>query len=98
MTNGKQDELDRMLDGALAKYAAAELRAGLEERVLVNLRAEQARVPDHAWWRWRAIAAVAAVILVVLALTLRSDKQSRFILVNHPSTPRETPKGRGTEI
>ena len=48
MTNRKQDEFDRMLDAALAKYAAVEPRTGLEERVLANLRAEQARVPDHA--------------------------------------------------
>jgi hypothetical protein len=38
MTNGKPDEFDRMLDAALAKYAAVEPRTGLEERVLANLR------------------------------------------------------------
>ena len=47
MANEKQDELDRMLDATLAKYAAAEPRAGFEERVLANLRAERARVPDR---------------------------------------------------
>jgi hypothetical protein len=103
MTNGKQanreqDELDRVLDAVLAKYAAAEPRDGLEERVLAHLRAERARVPDHAWWRWSAVAAVAAVIVVVLALSLRSDKPSRPIVVNHPSTPTEAPKERGAEI
>ena len=97
MTNGKQNELDRMLDAALAKYAAVEPRTGLEDRVLANLRAEQAHVPDHAWWRWSAIAAVAAVILVVLALSLRRDKPSRPIVVNHPSTPIEVPKERATQ-
>jgi len=97
MTNGKQDELDRMLDAALAKYAAVEPRTGLEDRVLANLRAEQAHVPDHACWRWSAIAAFAAVILVVLALSLRWDKPSRPIVVNHPSTPIEVPKERATQ-
>jgi hypothetical protein len=98
MTNGKQDEFDRMLDAALAKYAAVEPRTGLEERVLANLRAEQARVPDHAWWRRGAIAAVAAVIVVAVALSLRPDKPSRPFVGNHPPTPIQAPKERGTEI
>ena len=98
MTNGKQDEFDRMLDAALAKYAAVETRTGLEERVLANLRAEQARVPDHAWWRWSAIAAVAAVIVVAMALSLRSHKPSHPVVANHPPTPIQAPKERGTEI
>ena len=98
MSNGKQDELDRMLDAALAKHTAAEPRAGLEERVLANLRAGQARVPDHAWWRWSAIAAVAAVIVVVLALTLKSDKPSRRVAADHRSMPTQAPKDPGTEI
>jgi hypothetical protein len=98
MANEKQDELDRMLDAALAKYAA-EPRAGLEERVLANLRNESAPVPDRAWWRWSAIAAVAAAVIVtVLALSLRPDKPSRTVVVNHSSTPTEAPKDRGTEI
>jgi len=97
-TNGEQDEFDRVLDAALAKYTAAEPRAGLEERVLANLRGEQARIPDRVWWRWTAVAAVAVVIVVVLALSLRSDKASRPIVVNHPSTPTEAPRERETEI
>jgi len=98
MTNGKQDEFDRMLDAALAQYAAVEPRTGLEERVLANLGAEQARVPDHAWWRWSAIAAVAAVIVIAVALYLRSDKPSHPVVANHPPTPIRAPKERGTEI
>jgi hypothetical protein len=98
MTNGKQDEFDRMLDAALANYASVEPRTGLEERVLANLRAEQAHVPDHAWWRSTAIAAVAAVIVVAMALSLRSDKPSHPVLANHPPTPIQAPKERGTEI
>jgi hypothetical protein len=98
MTNGKQDEFDRMLDAALAKYAAVEPRTGLEERVLANLRAEQARVPDQAWWRWSAIAAVAAVVVVAVALSLRSDKPSHPDVANHPPTPIEAAKERATGI
>ena len=98
MANRKQDELDRLLDVALAKYAVAEPRVGLEERVLANLRAEQARVSDHAWWRWSAIAAVAAVVVVVLALSVRSVKPSHPVAADHPSTPTQAPKDPGTKI
>jgi hypothetical protein len=98
MTNGKQDEFDRRLDAALANYASVEPRTGLEERVLAILRAEQARVPDHAWWRWSAIAAVAAVIVVAMALSLRSDKPSHPVVANHPPAPIQAPKEPGTEI
>jgi hypothetical protein len=97
-TNGEQDEFDRVLDAVLAKYAAAEPRAGLEERVLANLRAEQARDAEHAWGRWRAIAAVAAVIVVVVALFLRPDKLSHPVVADHPSTPMEAPKERETDV
>jgi len=98
MTNGKPDEFDRTLEAALAKYAAVEPRTGLEERVLANLGAERARVPDHAWWRWSAIAGVSAVIVVAMALSLRSDKPSHPVVANHPPTPIQAPQERGTEI
>lgn len=94
----EQDELDRVLDAALAKFAAVQPRSGLEERVLAHLRAEQARVPDRAWWRWSAIAAVAAVIVVLLALSLRSDKPSPPIAINHLSIPTQAPKERATQV
>jgi len=66
------DELDRMLDASLAKYAAVDPRPGLEDRILVNLRyAEQPA--SRVWWRWGLAAAVAA-ILIVVALGLRSAR------------------------
>jgi type IV secretory pathway VirB10-like protein len=91
MANQKQDELDRKLDAALAKYAAVEPRTGLEERVLATLRAEHAHVSDRAWWRRGAIAAVVAVFLVTLALTWRSDKQPH---PNRPVVTTQPPKER----
>jgi hypothetical protein len=92
MANGTQDELDRMLDAALAEYSATEPRAGLEERVLANLRAERARIPDRAWWRWGPAGALTAVVLVVaLALALRSGKPSPPQIVQHPSTIEQSP-------
>ena len=41
--NLQADDLDRTLDAALANYAAVEPRAGLEDRILVRVRAEALR-------------------------------------------------------
>jgi hypothetical protein len=69
--NDKQDDLDRILDGALLKYAAVEPSVGLEERVLAQMRAERARDRDRTWWRWSVMAAAAAIVVVAIALALQ---------------------------
>ena len=79
---GADDVLDRELDAALAKYAAVEPRAGLEARVLANLRADRARVPVRAWWRWGA---AVAVLVIAVALLWRWEKPSRPVVVVHPT-------------
>jgi hypothetical protein len=84
MTDTRQDELDLVLDAALAKYAAVDPRPGLEERVLAKLRAERQWVPDRGWWRWSALAAVAAVAIVAIALAWRPGKPSDPEIANHP--------------
>ena len=93
MANQKQNELDRILDAALAKYAAVEPREGLEQRVLANLRAEPP-IPGRAWWRWGVMAAVATVFLLTLALTWRSDKQLHPVMANRPVVTAQPPKER----
>jgi len=70
----ENDKLDRELDAALAKYAAAEPRAGLEERVLATLRAEPEHATSHAWWRWPALGALAAAIVVIASVAWRSAR------------------------
>jgi hypothetical protein len=81
------DELDRVLDAALAKYAVAEPRAGLEERVLANLREQQAHVPNRSWWAWGGLTAAAAlaILVVVVALSWRSEKSRRPVATSHSS-------------
>jgi hypothetical protein len=79
------DEVDRRLDAALAKYAAAEPREGLEGRILANLRAERAQTPHGAWWRWSIAGALAAAIVVALALAWKSGSPSPPVIANHPS-------------
>jgi hypothetical protein len=83
----ERDRLDRELDIALAKYAAAEPRAGLEERVLANLRTERRGVSDRVWWRWGVASAVAlAAVVMVVALAWRSSMQPPPVIADHPST------------
>jgi len=87
MTNTNQDNLDRELDAALARYAAVEPRPGLEERVLANLRSAPAsEAPGHNWWKWSVVAAVAAVIVVAIAMAWRSGRPSNPSVARHSST------------
>jgi hypothetical protein len=82
-----RDQLDDILDAALAKYAAVEPRIGLEDRVLANLRAEGAQavnITRWRWWQWTTTAAVAAGI-VVAVFAWRSVKPSHPAIANRPS-------------
>ena len=90
--------LDRDLDAALAEYSAVEPRAGLEERILANLRIERTRVPDRPWWRWSVIAAVAAVVVVALALASRSGKPGHPVIASHPSPTTQGTKAPATQV
>jgi hypothetical protein len=79
--------LERELDMALAKYAAVEPRAGLEGRILANLKAEQEQAAARAWWNWpRAAAVVGAVVMIVAALLVwRPWNPGRDTASRHPS-------------
>jgi hypothetical protein len=66
-----RDELDSTLDAALAKYATAEPRVGLEERILANLRTVETRTGDRVWWNWGIATALAFVLVVAAALAWR---------------------------
>jgi hypothetical protein len=92
MADRNQDDLDSVLDAALAKYAAVEPRAGLEERILANLQSPQARVPNRAWWPWSVAGAWAAVVVVVLTLAWRSAQPPHLSVSNHSSTTAQSPR------
>jgi hypothetical protein len=68
----EHDALGRRLDAALAKYTAIEPRAGLEDRILANLRAERGDSQDRAWLRWGVAAVFATVVLVIIGLAWRT--------------------------
>jgi len=86
------DDLDPALDAALAKYAAVEPRAGLEDRVLANIRAERAQVQDRDWWRWSAAAALAAVAVVAVTLALRSGRPTQPVVGKHTPVTTQNPR------
>jgi hypothetical protein len=82
-TNPADAKLDEALDVALAKFSSAEPRAGLEERVLANMRAARSRATDPAWWRWAVAAAVAAVIVVSMVLVWKPGRLTSPVMTNH---------------
>ena len=63
-----RDDLDRTLDAALAKYSSVEPRAGLEQRVMANLKTQPAVESAHIWWRWALSAGAFAVLCIAAAL------------------------------
>jgi hypothetical protein len=83
MAEGKQDELDRILDAALAKYATAEPREGLDSRVLAALRVERARLPNRAWWRWGVMALTGAIVIVAITFAWRSGERPHPLVADH---------------
>ena len=91
------DELDRVLDAALAQYSAVEPRAGLEDRVLANLRAQRTTVSERSWWRWGLAAALAAIVVVV-ALAWRSRTTTPPEIVKRPAIVVPDRSTSGTQI
>lgn len=61
-----RDELDLILDNALAKYAAVEPRSGLEERILSHLNSPGTIATGVAWWRWAGTFAAAFVVMILV--------------------------------
>jgi hypothetical protein len=76
------DDLDRVLDAALARYASVEPRPGLEQRVMANLSAPAPHTQRLLWWRW-GVAAVLAIVLVVAGLAWKSSRTSHPAIANH---------------
>jgi hypothetical protein len=77
------DDLDRTLDAALAKYAAVEPRAGLEDRILARVRAEALRPVRRARLQWGWAGALAAIAIIAV-LVWRSSGVPHPVIANHP--------------
>ena len=82
----KRTPLDDQLDAALAKYSSIEPRAGLEQRILANLKAQEVPRADLSWWRWAI--PLAAAVLVASFLIWRVHGQRQEQVVRRP-TPAE---------
>jgi hypothetical protein len=93
-----RDNLDRELDAALTKYAAVEPRAGLEDRILANLRAEREPATQNSWWRWPAVAALTVVIVVAVLVAWRSWKPVQNITTQHQPATTLTQAHAGTQV
>jgi hypothetical protein len=85
--DSKNEELDRELDAALAKYAAVEPRVGLEDRILANLRTEPAAVPSGMWWMWCLAGGAVALLAIALAVGFRVGQSPAGTIAHHNSTP-----------
>jgi hypothetical protein len=95
-SSDERDTLDRELDAALAKYAAVDPRPGIEDRVLANLCAEREHAAARVWWRWPALAVVAAALAVaVVALMVKTEmgRPNRSAPETTAQRPPTTPPG-----
>ncbi len=70
--DNRRDELDRMIDGALADYSDVEPRVGLEERILNRARVARAR--RRRMFAWGLAFAVAASVVVV-GIGIRTEQR-----------------------
>ena len=109
MESNGRDQLDNMLDDALAVYSAAEPLAGLEGRMLHRARAAETPRRRPAGW---VFAFVAAAALVLVAIGMRgprnpAPKTEAVARVEIPApvrrtaaadSPRVTPKHRRRRI
>ena len=92
------DELDLVLDAALEQYTAVEPRAGLEQRILANLRSETVTSSGPRWWPWSLGAAALITAVVILAIAWGPHSQPRPTVADHPSAAEPSPSvsNRGT--
>jgi hypothetical protein len=93
----QNDRLDRDLNAALARFAAAEPRKGLEERILATVRAKQQRFATRSWWRWPVLATLAAALVVSVSVAWKSVKRQQTT-VAHSSAAKHNTRHTETRI
>jgi hypothetical protein len=81
-----RDELDRLIDGALADYSAAEPLAGLEQRVLDRVRDAQ-RSRRRRWRGMLAVAAPAVAAILAVVVSRRPETPPIAALPPSPAPP-----------
>jgi len=83
---------DDQIDAALAKYAAVEPRAGLEERILAHLRAQGKPSARRVWWPWAGVVAAAILIAALLLWKLERPGDERIVRHQPSLQPRTRPQ------
>ena len=83
-----QDDLDRLIDGALADYSSAEPLAGLEVRVINRVRATEAARKRR--WRWQLALAAPVLAAIVIAVLVRKPQPPAITRVVPPRCRVET--------
>ena len=90
MDSGR-DELDRMIDGALASYSDAEPLAGIEQRLVNRVHAVRNR---RRWLAWGVGAAVTASVVVGMSWsghkTIREKTPVAVARVRRQASPPKT--------
>jgi hypothetical protein len=72
----REQQLEGLLDSALAQYGAVEPLHGMEERVLRRLHAGRTENASRRLWVWGGVvAALAAVVLAVVVLAPKADRK-----------------------
>jgi len=90
-TRKGSDELDRTIDAALAKFASAEARDGLEERILANLRTADTQSAQRMWRHWGFTAALTAALIVAAAVEWRWNQPKLPPVAMHPPPLKQAP-------
>ena len=93
----KRTPLDDQLDAALAKYAAAEPRAGLEARILANLRAQQSVPSRMLSWRWAVTLTTALLIMTVLIWRAERHRLPNVVRQANPEHQTQPPVAKNTQ-
>ena len=91
------DDIDRVLDAALAEYTSVEPRAGLEDRILANLRDAEKRASQYGLWNWGFAVALAATIVMGVALIWRWNRPTNQPIAIHPPSTEMPVRSRTTD-
>lgn len=85
-SNDRENVADRLLDAALKHHSSVEPRAGLDARVLANLRAEHGRLGSRvSLWVSLAAMAVLGVVAATIFMVRRPNVELR-IVATRPAT------------
>jgi hypothetical protein len=90
----ERDELDRLIDSALARYG--EPRSGLEQRMLARVDDEVARRHGffRKWQAWALVGAAAAAILLLVFVQRPAHREASISSATLTSPNREQAEGR----